>query len=402
MSMLVNPFIYGAAPSFYHYAVADGSNADIYDPGGLHASGTFTVPAAWNGRKVRAMAQGRNDSGGAVTMSMALGGSNFDGAGAASFPAITGQPDGGFITSAPVVVATGDTFTFSGTVASTDGNWKFFEVLPSGVKGALVNRTSTFSVGTAFTNAQWDNEIYDTDGYFTTGSPTVFTMDSGTSGLVRVCANVSLTSPGTEMGLLLTGGVTGNMEIDSTGSELCIMSPPLARSSGQTVKLSIRTQSATTMAVDNNTWMSIEELDAGLQYAIARLGSNIAVASGSTWVAISPSIEDVDVGGWYTAGQDHFTVPSGVSQVRCGFFAKSTNSLGSAWAAGIFLNNSDFNLIPYNGQTNASVECIHAVSPFIQVTAGDTLDFYARTAAGSMSMATNSFFWVEEVPAVTS
>ena len=403
---MLNAFL-AAAASFYQLAVANGANTDISDPGGLQTSGTFTVPAAWNGRKVRAGCGARSSANSTgATLSMAKGGSQFDGAGAGVYPGITSNPGGGTIHSAPVVVSTGDQFTFSGPVNNTNGSWSYFEVLPNGVKSALVNRTSTFNVGTAFTTAQWNNEVYDTDGFFNSGSSTTnFVMPSGISGLVRVSANIELTSPDTEMGLRLNGGVSGTMEVDTANaSQLNIVSPPLSRTVGQTVNLDIRCQSATTMAVDANTWIAIEELDASLKYAIARWSSNQSIASGSTFQTASPGSEDADVGGWYTAGNSFFTVPSGIASgfVRVGFFIKSTNTLGSAWGFGILKNASEFEGMPYNAQTNASVECLHGFSAPIPVTAGDTLDFRARTAAGSMAIAAGSFVWIEEVTVVSS
>jgi len=402
MSFLVNSFIFGNAALAGFYATADGAGADVSDVQGVNASGTITVPSAWNGRKARVGAGGRSSSNStSVTIAMTKGGSQFDGAGASFGSGITLNPGGATAHSARITLSTSDSFAFSGPVNNTNGSWSYIEVLPSGVRTAVVNRTSTFSVGTAFTDCEWNNELVDDANFFTTGSPTVFTMPSDISGLVRVTCGMELTSPGTEMGLLLTGGVSGNMEVDTTGSQLCVMSPPLARANGTTVKASVRCQSATTMKVDANTFMAIEELPSSLKYAIGRWNGNNSVASGSTFQSVSPGSEDVDVGGWFTAGQDHFTVPSGVTRVRVGFFVKTSNTLGSAFGFGIFKNGSEHQLMPYNAATNASVECVHGVSPPIECSPGDTFDFRARTAAGSMAIVTDSFVWIEEVPDVT-
>jgi len=405
MSFIINPYRYAAGASFYQYATADGADADISDAGGLHSAGTFTVPAAWNGRYVRVGAGGRTSSNStSLKVTMNKGGAQFDGAAEYFGSGVTNNPGGATGHSAPTVVTTGDAFTMSGPVNNTNGSWKYMEVLSSSFSGAMANRTSTFSVGTAYTTCEWNNEVYDTDGYFTTGSPTVFTIPSGRSGKFRIQAGLECTAPGTEMGLTLsTSADPGNMECDnSAGGALSIFSPPLSLTTSDTASLSVRTQSATTMKVDANTWYSIEELPSGIQYAIAEFGSSVAVASGSTFQSVSPSTEFADVGGWYTAGQDHFTVPSGVTKIRLGFFIKSTNTLGSAWGFGIFKNGAEFQQMPYNAQTNASVECLHGASGIIEVTAGDTFDFRARTAAGSMSVAAGSFIWIEEVQAVTS
>ena len=59
MGFIVNPSRFGSGASFPHYAMQDGSNADVYDPGALATSGSFVVPATWNGRKVRVSASSK-------------------------------------------------------------------------------------------------------------------------------------------------------------------------------------------------------------------------------------------------------------------------------------------------------------------------------------------------------
>jgi hypothetical protein len=393
MSFLVNSFRFGGS-AFYQYAVAKADDTDHFDPGNLHSSGAFTVPAAWNGRKVRVGNGARSAAGSTgATMTMSKNGSQFDGAGAAVFPGVTSNPGGGTSHSAPVVVSTGDTFTFTGQISGQDGSWMYMEVLPSGVRGALVNRTSTFSVGTAFTTAQWNNEVYDTHGFFDTGvSTTEFEIPSGTSGVARLSANIELTAPGTEMGLKLNGFLAqGLAEVDTASGPQTGLS------------LSIRCQSATTMKVDANTWFAIEELPSSLKWAIARFGSTSAtIANGVGFVSVSPNNQEVDVGGWYTPGDSFFTVPSGVTRVRLGFFLRSSNTLGSIFCFGIFKNGVEHTLMPYNAQTNASAEMIHAFSAPIECSPGDTFEFKARTSAGSMAIAADSIIWIEEVQDVTS
>ena len=408
MGFIVNPSRFGSGASFPHYAMQDGSNADVYDPGALATSGSFVVPATWNGRKVRVSAGSKSSAGStSATITMAKGGSGFDGMGSGAYPGITSNPGGGTIHSAPIVVSTGDTFTMSGTVSGVNGNWKAFEVLPNSVRGALVNRiTSGYSVGTGLTVVQWNNEVYDDGGWHDNSTnPSRMTQPSSGTGLVRVQANVSLAASGGELGLQIIrngSALTADMQNDSTGNTLNIFSPPLAASTSDYFELRVRCSSATTVDVNNASWMSVNELPSSLKYAIDRITTNKSIPSGSSWNVFACDVEDADVGGWYTAGDNHFTVPSGVTQVRVGYFVRSSNTLGSTWCVGFFKNGSEFIEMPYNAQTNASVEMDHAVSGIIQVTAGDTLDFYARTAAGSMNAAAPSFLWIEEVPAVTS
>ena len=404
---LVNPFMsYGGAGALsYFYATMNGAGSDVDDDGGIAASGTFTVPSAWNGRKGRVSAGGRSSgTATSVTMSMSKGGSQFDGAGAGFYPSITGSPGGGTIHSAPIDLSTSDAFTFSGPVSGTDGSWSCIEVFPTTFSGALVNRTSTFSVGTALTDAEWNNEVYDIGGWFGANA-TQFIIPSGKSGLYRISCNMELTSPGTEMGLRIIGMAAGlEPEVDTaTGPYLNIISPPIPLSTGAALSIQVRCQTATTMKVDENTWMAIEELDAALKYAIARWSSDSsAIPTGSSWTNVGASAEVADVGGWYAGPSDNkFTVPASVNRIRCGFFIHWTNTLGSAAVFGLFKNGVEHTLMPYNAQTNASREWCHAMSPIIEVSPGDTIEFYARTAAGSMGIRTGSFVWVEEVLTVT-
>lgn len=404
MSFIINPYIFGTN-SFYQYASQRTDNTDLYDPGGLLTAGTFTVPSNWNSRRVRSMAGVENEFGASNTLECLKNSASYDGGGATTHTAITGSTETATVVSAPVVVSTSDTFTWSGTGGSTGGNWRFVEVLPSTHIGALVNRiTSSFSVGAAFTVVNWNNEIYDDSTFHDNSTnPSRMTIGAGTTGLIRLSASVQTASSGGEIGIqLLKNGaaLSSDMQMDSTGDNLSVMSPPLVAANGDYFEVQVRTTSATNVAVDANSWFAIEELPAGLQYAIARVTSNNAIPSGSTYTAFTADVEEVDVGGWFTAGQSKFTVPSGVTQVRVGFYLKSSNTLGSTWTGAIFKNAAAFDGMPINGSSNTNVEFVHAVSGILQVTAGDTLDFYAKTAAGSMNVAAGSFVWIEEVPAV--
>lgn len=407
MSMLLNPFWFAAASVFYQYASQRSDNTDIYDPGGLMTTGTFTVPAAWNGRRVRSQAGVEDEFGASNTLACLKNGSAYDGAGAITHTAITGSQESATVSSAPVVVSTGNTFTWSGTSSGTGPNWRCVEVMPSTHVGALVNRiTTSFSVGSAFTVVQWNNEIYDDDNFHDNSTnPSRMTIDASTTGLVRIQASVQTAASGGEIGIqLLKNGsaLTANLETDSAGNNICLFSPPLTAANTNYFEVQVRTTSATNVAVDANSWMSIEELPSSLKYAIARVSSNLAIPSGSIFTTFAPQVEDADVGGWYTAGDAFFTVPSGVSQVRVGGCIQSNNTLGSAWTFAIRHNGANFDGQPQYGTSNASVERSHAVSGIIQVTPGDTFYFYAKTGAGSMNVASGSFVWIEEVPVVAS
>jgi uncharacterized protein YaiE (UPF0345 family) len=339
-----------------------------------------------------------------------MNGADYDGQGELVFTAITGSPESGTIHSAPVVVSTGDAFTFGGSdFGTSDDNWKGFEVLGNGVRGALVNRSSSTSVTTSMADIPWNNEVYDDGGWHDNTSNTErMTIISGSTGLVRVGANFQKTDTSNEFRakFFLNGAnfSFGNAEMDTAGRHINITSPPIAVTTGDYITARAQAGAASNIDVDGSSWFYIEELPSSLKYAIAKVTSAKSIPSGSTWTNFASDSEEVDVGGWYTAGDGFFTVPSGVTRVRMGMYASANNSLGSNWTVGFKKGAglSDFSGCPSYGTTNASFEFGHCVSGIIEVTAGDTFYFCAKTAAGSMAVAANSFVWIEEVPAVTS
>lgn len=411
MTFLLNPFaLEVAAAAFYQYATADGSNVDITDAGGLHSGGSFTVPSAWNGRKVRAFAGRQSEVGAASTIQSRLGGADYDGQAELVTTAITGTSESGTINAAPVEVTTGQVFTFTGSFGTADDNWKGFEVLASGVKGALVNRiTSGFAVGTSMGDVQWNNEVYDTDGFHDNSTnPQRLTVDAGTSGLVRVGLNYQKTDTANEFRAKyqLNGANPGygNPEMDTAGQHINLTGPPTIVSAGDYFIARAQAGAASNIDVNGSSWFYIEELPSGLKYAIATITSNKSIPSGSTWTNFVSDTESMDVGGWHTAGNGYFTVPSGVTKVRMGMFCRASNSLGSAWTVGFKKGAglADFPGCPTYGTSNASNEFSHCFSGVVDCSPGDTFYFCAKTGAGSMAVSADSFMWIEEVPDVTS
>lgn len=400
MSMLVNPFIYGSvAPTFHFYATWNGSGTDISDSGGYQALGTFTVPAAWNGRKVRTSATAVS-TGGAFTIVSNKNGGSYDGRASSSFVAVTSTNEAGSAHSAPIEVATGNTLTVTNGGTTGDGTANGVEVLPSGVKGALVNRISTgFSVGTGATVVQWNNEVYDTDGYHDNSTnPSRLTIPSGTSGLVRIQANVSLAATQSQIGLGIKKNGSLVWQHESTDETLNVFSPPMTCVAGDYFEVEVYCSVATTVQVNGASWMALEELDSSLQYAIASHGNSSTLPTGAVWTQMTGTTESVDVGNWHASNK--FTVPSGVSRVRVGFFGGSNTGLANAVEQAIFLNGSDFTQAPHSNQNSSGDEFRHAASTIINVSPGDEFTFWLRTGAGSQTG--YGTYWIEEVPAVTS
>lgn len=397
MTFLINPFqfVYGAVADWY-VTFTDGG-VDIADELAIHSSGTVTIPAGWNGRKVRASVGAIVAGGSDVAVSISLNGGSFDGRAHASFPNVSSTNEGGTAHTAPVVVSTGDTFTFSGG-GGGDGSWRGVELLPNGLKGALVNRvTSAFNVGTAATVVQWNNEVYDTDGYHDNSTnPSRLTVPSGTTGLVRIQANILVGTALSQMGLGIKKNGSLIYQHESTNERLNVISPPITCAAGDYFEVEVYSNVATSVSVSGESWMSIEELDSSLQYAIASVTTG-TLPTGAVWTQGTGSTESVDVGNWHASSK--FTVPSGVTRIRCGFYGGSNTGLANAVEQAIFKNGSDFNLSPHSNQNSSGDEFRHACSPVIEVSPGDEFTFWFRTGAGSQTG--YGTFWIEEVPEVT-
>lgn len=409
MGMIVNPYILASTAPFHHYALAKGDNTDIVDAGSIHSGGTMTVPANWNGRYARYTAGywESHGSGGDLTYSGRKGGSNFDGSGI-EISAQTSTVHGGPIICAPIPVTSGDTFTTAGLGGlSGHGNWSCLEVMPAGFKGALVNRVSTgFSVGASETTVEWNNEIYDTDGYHDNSTnPSRLTVPSGSSGLTRICGSIVVAAGGGECGIVLykNGSVLASLvQFDTIKNAINFMSQPLAVSTGDYFEVKVYTTSATTVSVSNNSWLSIEELPSSLKYAIARVTTNQSIPSGVVMTSFIGNTEEVDVGGWFTAGGSNFVVPSGISLVRFGMFGTKTGSSGDFHCSMRVNATEGPGMAKGSSISGPSLDFAHCVSGILAVSAGDTIDWYAATNAGAQSIRTFSFCWIEEVPAVTS
>lgn len=387
MVFLVNDF-WSNATVIAFLATAKGDGTDIYDPDNLHSSGTFTVPSAWNGRKVRVSAQYRKEAGGSVTLSIAKGGTDIPG-----MPKNTCETNSNDESmsahSAPVVVATGDTFTVTASSAfgTGDGNAVAIELLRSSLKGCLANRiTSGYATGaTGLTVVQWNNEVYDTDGFHdNTTNPSRMTIPSGTTGLFRLSASIAASGSTAELGIAFykNGTLITSTEYDTenVSGNISAVSMPLTASAGDYFEVAIRAGSAPTVDVSNNSWFAIEELPSGLTY------------QSSSWSATSLSS-----GSFIQVGST-LTIPAGVTRVRAGFWGGKTSTTGT-FALKIRKNGADFTEGVMNQSNNAGGEFCHGMSIPFSVTPGDTLTCLGYTNAGAQNC--TGFFWFEEVPDVT-
>lgn len=398
MTFLINPFLFTAAAAADWYAACTSGNTDVYDELAIQSAGTFTIPSAWNGRKVRAGVGGIVGGGSDVQVTISKNGASFDGRGDASFPNVAGVNEGGTAFSAPVEVSTGDTFTMSTGGGGGDGSWKSIELLPNGVKGALVNRiTSAFAVTSSGTVVEWNNEVYDTDGFHDNSTnPSRLTVQSGTSGLVRIQTNIKTSGSLSQIFLQILQNGSEIYSHESTNQELNIFTPPIPVSAGDYFEVRVTPNTNVNVNVDGASWMALEELPSGLRYAIAA-GSTDTLPTGAVWTQVTDTSESVDVGNWHASGT--MTVISDVTRVRVGFFGSNSVGIPSALEQAIFKNGSDFNLAPHNAQNSAGDEYRHAVSPVLEVSPGDAFTVWVRTGAGAQKG--DGTMWIEEVPEVT-
>lgn len=399
MTFLVNSFLYVPTAAAAWYVTMSVGGGDISDELAINSSGTVTIPSAWNGRKVRASIGGTASGGADITLTISKNSADFDGMAEASFPNVSSTDEAGTAHTAPVEVATSDTFTFSGG-SNTNGSWRGVELLPSGVKGALVNRvTSAFALSGA-TIVDWNNEVYDTDAFHDNSTnPSRLTVQSGTSGLVRIQSNIKTSGALSQIFIEILKNGSVIYEHESTNQEINIFSPPIPVSAGDYFQIRVTPNTAVNVNVDGASWMSLEELPSGLQYCIGSAGNSSTLPTGAVWTQHTGFAESVDVGGWHS-GSSQFVVPSGTTgRVRVGFFGGSNTGLANAVEQTFFLNGAQFEQAPHSNQNSTGNEFRHAASTIIEVSAGDTFTFYLRTGAGSQTG--YGTYWIEEVPEVT-
>jgi hypothetical protein len=160
------------------------------------------------------------------------------------------------------------------------------------------------------------------------------------------------------------------------------------------------TAAATTLRVDGNTWLAIEELPVDLKYAIGQVTTNQAIPSGTTYTGgINMDAEVADTGDWFTAGDDYLTVPAGISKLRFGFSAQMNQGTGSMYASmgknGATVSNIGAGFAQH-AATSDGIDYMHGWSGILDVVPGEVFSPIAATNAGGTSIAAPSFWWVEE------
>ena len=183
-------------------------------------------------------------------------------------------------------------------------------------------------------------------------------------------------------------------------SALTAVSPPIAVTAGDYFEVYANTTAASNLLVDGNSWFAIEELPSDLKYAIGQVTTNQAIPSGTVFTGgINMDTQVADIGGWFTPGDDHFTVPAGISKLRFGFSAQMSQATGSMYASMGKNGATGSDIGPgfaQHGATGDGIDHMHGWSGILDVVPGDTFHPIAATNAGGTSITSPSFWWVEE------
>lgn len=310
-------------------------NSEVYDYSNpLHDpssnSSRFVVPAQFDGDYFR-MSAGCF----LATSDQQLGIKTFkDGAayaGMSNADVETAGNNGFSAMGAPIPMASGtygSVVVYKGAAGSVnlgnDGrNWGQFERLPH-FKGALVTKQASTGdqvIASGGTVVNWQNEIYDTHGFFAGGSPTVFTIPAGVT-LVRVQSNLLFPSAsstirarvlkngshvyGSPDGAHATAGVDG----------LNVKSALIEVAPGDTISLEAFSSAGSTLVADNATWFSIEAVPASRKRCLLRRSSNYD-NTGGTDHTIPWQVAEYDVGDWWDVNDPTvIIIPEGVSKIR--------------------------------------------------------------------------------------
>lgn len=187
-------------------------DAEVYDTNTYHDNATNNSRmTTQSGENLVQFFAGISSTGGAGEMQVILqkNDANFAGMFQTDHE-VVGGGDYTCAVSPPLVVSGGTDhfrvmyFHTSATTINNDGH-TFFAIrgLPSGTKYAFVSRiTSNFDVGVAtYTPISYNNEIADTDGFYSGGSPSKFIIPAGLAGYYRIGANVRTVSDTSLIGL---------------------------------------------------------------------------------------------------------------------------------------------------------------------------------------------------------
>lgn len=299
--------------------------------------------------------------------------------------------------SAPLALSSGDNAQMLAAYGSINlgQNGGFYsaasiERLDAATKYAIVKRSSTLSSFTSGT-ISWETEYADTGSFWTSGSPTRFTVPSGVTR-VRLTANVECSTASTyaQVEMRKNGARVDGCTTKITGRGaprlMNVVSAPVEVSEGDYFELYVLSGSATTINASNFFWFSIEEVPATHVCALVKSTTSQDInSSADTAMSFTSAVYDDD-SMWSAGSPTRVTVPAGVSYARVAY-----NMLTSGGS-----NNSASSFATKNGSTFAGLaadKCdnnvngtkhMAGVSAWVPVSEGDYFELTGKTIGANI------------------
>lgn len=275
------------------------------------------------------------------------------------------------------------------------------ERLPSDLKYARVNLSSLISSHTSGV-LNWNNEVVDTDGFYSSGSPSRLTVPTGISR-VRVTANLETESyTGNVLieirknGSLVTGCVK---KISGKGALklLNLATPPLEVSSGDYFELFVQTAVAHSIQPAPFTWFCIEEVPSDHIHALVYAsGSQTITNSADTVMLFDTEISDSEGLHSTSTNTGRLTVPAGVSYARLYFNGVTDAGTSNSASMVVFKNGAAFAGLAADqcDNNNGNTKAMSGVSAWVEVSEGDYFEVTGRTIGVDVTV-TDCWFAIE-------
>jgi len=382
-------------------------DAEQFDTGNWHDNSTnpsrLTVPSGET--LARMTINTRAGSSDNAAIAMTLSGAAFYGQGSRlSAGSDTGRLANAI--SAPVAVTGGSSYfemilNSTSTVDSDFSCWAYAEVLDASLQYCLVRQSSATSIGTnTLTFISWDTEEADVGGWHSTGTnPSRMTVPSGVT-LVRCICNGKLTSTsGGQMIInIYKNGATfvGTPSVDTSGSAVIeymnAVTAVLEVTTGDYFEAGYLSTGANSLAADENSWFSIEEVPSTYKRALATKIANQSISAATpTAVTFTSNTYDTDSIHSTVTNTSRFTAPADVNEARISFNVLSPSSAGTV-RGHVTKNGSDvYGQASCYSATNAS-DSVNGISAWIPCSAGDYFEIvFENSAAVTLASAVQTW-----------
>lgn len=287
----------------------------------------------------------------------------------------------------------------NGALNSGGLSWFFVEAIDPEINYALVGKSANQAIPSNLTTSlTWQSEAVDTLGFHNTSSNTGrLTIPAGTTGLFRLCANVS--SPGSLNGAALEIRKNGSSIVpglpirdsESSGAiQLNVISAIVEAAEGDYFEAFFRSSgTAVTIGPSDNNWFQIEEVRPCLR-ALAYLSAPQAIPA-ATYTAVPIDTSVYDLGGWLTGGL--FVVPPQVTHVRITFRVEGASQALDMHGLALVNNGMPVGTGYYHSDTTGT-DFTSGQSAIIPVTPGDEIELVAYSTS-AREVAAGSWMAVE-------